>query len=206
LADALLIFKPDAAYRLAARAGIWRWLSTEREWKVESLDWFQPPASLIENHYDFLQGRPFFPWLVDFMTALPVVVGRVTASAESLMQMRYDLGETQIAKSRPGSLREHYGIFGGLNCLHLSDAPETGDAEVKRWSQFVQLDAVKVRLDDESEKPDHTYHLRSLATQVASGIHVELASQAIGELLAEESELEGAELEALRRITLGALS
>jgi len=206
LADALLIFKPDAAYRLAARAGIWRWLSTEREWKVESLDWFQPPASLIENHYDFLQGRPFFPWLVDFMTALPVVVGRVTASAESLMQMRYDLGETQIAKSRPGSLREHYGIFGGLNCLHLSDAPETGDAEVKRWSQFVQLDAVKVRLEDESEKPDHTYHLRSLATQVASGIHVELASQAIGELLAEESELEGPELEALRRITLGALS
>ncbi|TMF29062.1 MAG: hypothetical protein E6I29_09345 [Chloroflexi bacterium] len=206
MADALLIFKPDAAYRLAARAGIWRWLSTEREWKVESLDWFQPPASLIENHYDFLQGRPFFPWLVDFMTALPVAVGRVTASAESLMQMRYDLGETQIAKSRPGSLREHYGIFGGLNCLHLSDAPETGDAEVKRWSQFVQLDAVKVRLEDKSEKPDHTYHLRSLATQVANGIHVELASQAIGELLAEESELEGAELEALRRITLGALS
>jgi len=206
LADALLIFKPDAAYRLAARAGIWRWLSTEREWKVESLDWFQPPASLIENHYDFLQGRPFFPWLVDFMTALPVAVGRVTASAESLMQMRYDIGETQIAKSRPGSLREHYGIFGGLNCLHLSDAPETGDAEVKRWSQFVQLDAVKVRLEDKSEKPDHTYHLRSLATQVANGIHVELASQAIGELLAEESELEGAELEALRRITLGALS
>jgi len=206
LADALLIFKPDAAYRLAARAGIWRWLSTEREWKVESLDWFQPPASLIENHYDFLQGRPFFPWLVDFMTALPVAVGRVTASAESLMQMRYDLGETQIAKSRPGSLREHYGIFGGLNCLHLSDAPETGDAEVKRWSQFVQLDAVKVRLEDKAEKPDHTYHLRSLATQVANGIHVELASQAIGELLAEESELEGAELEALRRITLGALS
>jgi len=206
LADALLIFKPDAAYRLAARAGIWRWLSTEREWKVESLDWFQPPASLIENHYDFLQGRPFFPWLVDFMTALPVVVGRVTASAESLMQMRWDLGETQIAKSRPGSLREHYGIFGGLNCLHLSDAPETGDAEVKRWSQFVQLDAVKVRLEDESEKPDHTYHLRSLATQVANGIHVDLASQAIGELLAEESELESTELEALRRITLGALS
>ena len=206
MADALLIFKPDAAYRLAARAGIWRWLSTEREWKVESLEWFQPPASLIENHYDFLQGRPFFPWLVDFMTALPVVVGRVTAEADSLKQMRYDLGETQIAKSRPGSLRERYGIFGGLNCLHLSDAPETGDAEVKRWAQFVQLDAVKVRLEDKSEKPDHTYHLRSLATQVANGIHVELASQAIGELLAEESELEGAELEALRRITLGALS
>ena len=174
MADALLVFKPDSAYRLAARAGIWGWL--------------------------------FFPWLVDFMTALPVLVGRVTASAESLMQMRYDLGETQIAKSRPGSLRERYGIFGGLNCLHLSDAAETGASEVKRWSGFVQLDEVKVRLEDFSDKPDHTYHLRSLATQVAGGIHVDLASQVIGELLAEESGVEGGELDALRRITLGALA
>lgn len=206
MADALLIFKPDAAYRLAARAGIWSWLSTEREWRIESLEWFQPTASLIESHYDFLQGRPFFPWLVDFMTALPVVVGRVTAADESLKQMRYDLGETQIAKSRPGSLRERFGIFGGLNCLHLSDAPETGAAEVKRWSEFVQLDKVKVRLQDSSDKPDHTFHLRSLATQVAGGIHVEPASEMIRELLAEETELEGAELDALARITLGALS
>ena len=77
---------------------------------------------------------------------------------------------------------------------------------MKRWSAFVQLDKVKVRLAKESDRPDHTYHLRSLATQVASGIHVELASQVIGELLAEESELEGKQLDALRRITLGALS
>ena len=184
MADALLIFKPDAAYRLAARAGIWGWLSSERGWKIESLEWFHPPSSLIESHYDFLQGRPFFPWLVDFMTALPVVVGRVTASPESLAQMRFDLGETQIARSRPGSLRERYGIFGGLNCLHLSDAPETGASEVRRWSAFVQLDQVKVRLEEASEKPDHTYHLRSLATQIAGGIHVDLASQTVGELLA----------------------
>jgi nucleoside-diphosphate kinase len=206
VSDALLIFKPDSAYRLAARAGIWGWLSSEREWKVESLDWFQPPASLIESHYDFLQGRPFFPWLVDFMTALPLVVGRVTASADSLKQMRYDLGETRIAQSRPGSLRERYGIFGGLNCLHLSDAPETGEAEVARWSKFVQLDKVAVKLDDTSDQPDHTYRLRSLATQVAAGIHVELASQAVRELLAQESQLGAEKLEALCRITLGALT
>ena len=134
------------------------------------------------------------------------VVGRVTASEEALKQMRYELGETQIAKSRPGSLRERYGIYGGLNCLHLSDAPETGAAEVKRWSGLVQLDQVKVRLDDVSDKPDHTFHLRSLATQVAGGIHTELASQMIRELLAQESDLGGEKLDALCRITLGALS
>jgi nucleoside-diphosphate kinase len=206
MADALLIFKPDASYRLAVRAGIWGWLSSERDWKVESLAWFQPPASLIESHYDFLKGRPFFPWLVDFMTALPLAVGRVTASGETLEQMRHDLGETRIAQSRPGSLRERYGIYGGVNCLHLSDSPETGSAEIKRWSEFVQLDEVSVDLAADSDKPDHTYRLRSLATQVAGGFHVELASQVVRELLAEESEVDGERLQALWRIILGALA
>ncbi|OLD25255.1 MAG: hypothetical protein AUJ02_05670 [Chloroflexi bacterium 13_1_40CM_3_65_12] len=201
-----MIFKPDASYRLAARAGIWGWLSSEREWKIESLMWFRPPAALIESHYDFLKGRPFFGWLVDFMTALPMVVGRVSASAEALERMRHDLGETRIQQSRPGSLRERYGIFGGINCLHLSDAPETGASEVARWAKFVQLDKLDIDLDVESDKPDHTFHLRSLATQVAGGIHVELASQMMRELLAEESDLEGEPLEAMWRITLGALA
>jgi nucleoside diphosphate kinase len=206
VADALLVFKPDAAYRLAARAGLWSWLATERNWKIESLDWFQPPVALIESHYDFLQGRPFFPWLVDFMTALPLIVGRVTASGDALKQMRYDLGETRIAQSRPNSLRERFGIFGGLNCLHLSDAPETGAAEVEKWSNVVQLKQIKVELETTASRPDHTYRLRSLATQVASGFHVELASQVFREQLAEETELEGRQLEALYRITLGALA
>jgi len=206
VADALVIFKPDASYRLAARAGIWGWLASEREWKVESLTWFQPPAGLIESHYDFLKGRPFFGWLVDFMTALPMVVGRVSASTAALEHMRHDLGETRIQQSRPGSLRERYGIFGGVNCLHLSDAPETGASEVARWAKFVQLDSLNADLEVESDKPDHTFHLRSLATQVAGGIHVELASQAIRKLLAEETHIDGGQLEALWRITLGALA
>ena len=206
MADALVIFKPDASYRLAARAGIWGWLSSERDWKIKSLAWFQPPASLIESHYDFLKGRPFFPWLVDFMTALPLAVGRVTASGETLEQMRHELGETRIAQSRPGSLRERYGIYGGVNCLHLSDSPESGSAEVNKWSEFLQLDEVSVDLAVESDKPDHTYRLRSLATQVAGGFHVELASQMIRELLAEESEIDGDRLQALWRIILGALA
>ena len=140
------------------------------------------------------------------MTALPLIVGHVTASPQALGLMRYDLGETQIAKSRPGSLRERYGIYGGLNCLHLSDAAETGEAEVKRWSAHVQLDEVKVRLEGSSHKPDHTFHLRSLATQVANGVHVGTASEMIRQLIAQETELDGEELDALCRITLGALS
>ena len=206
MGDALVIFKPDASYRLAVRANLWRWLSTEYRWKLEALTWYQPPTDLIESHYDFLQGRPFFPWLVDFMTALPLLVGRITASAEALEGMRYDLGETRINQSRPGSLRERFGIFGGINCFHLSDAPETGKSEVERWRHFLPLDTVDVKLEREAEKPDHTYHLRSLATQIANGIHPALAIEAIKELLAAEIDLAGDQCEAFYRIILGALT
>jgi len=45
-----------------------------------------------------------------------------------------------------------------------------------------------------------------LATQVANGIHTGSASAMIRQLLAEETDLDGDRLEALDRITLGALS
>ena len=206
MADALLIFKPDSAHRLAARAGLWAWLESERAWKLEALTWYQPPAELIESHYDFLQGRTFFPWLVDFMSALPVLVGRVTAEPNALEEMRYELGETRIAESRPGSLRERYGIYGGCNCLHLSDSPETGAAEVGKWSRWCDLGSRRVALDGSAARPDHTYHLRSLAAQINGGKHVDLATQEVKRLLREESELEGDQFEALTRIVLGAFS
>ena len=205
MASALVILKPDAAHRLAVREALWAWLAEERGWKLSALTWYQPPKELIQRHYDFLEGRPFFPWLVDFMTALPTLVGRVEAAPAELEKMRYELGETRIHEARPGSLRERYGIFGGLNCVHLSDAAETGAAEVKRWSEHVQLDSIKVRFADSGRKPDHTFHLRSLATQVVAGLHTGSATQMMRQLLAEESDLEGDKLEALYRITLGAL-
>ncbi|MBO0681542.1 MAG: hypothetical protein J2P45_00170 [Candidatus Dormibacteraeota bacterium] len=204
MSDALVIFKPDSAHRLAARAGLWAWLSSEREWKVEGLTWYQPPTDLVDNHYDFLRGRPFFPWLLDFMTALPVLVGRVSASPEGLERMRYDLGETRIPESRPGSLRERYGIGGGVNVLHLSDSPESGAKEVALWSERLDLGKADAGLEAGSDRPDHTFHLRSLASQYANGVHRELAANEIRRLLAEESDLTTGRLEALARVILGA--
>ncbi|MDQ6772423.1 MAG: hypothetical protein M3024_05460 [Candidatus Dormibacteraeota bacterium] len=204
MADALVIFKPDAAHRAATRAALWSWLSSEREWRIDALTWFQPGADLVESHYDFLRGRPFFPWLVDFMTALPLLVGRLTAEASVLERMRGDLGETRIAEARPGSLRELHGIGGGVNVLHLSDSPESGAKEVSLWRQAVGLEQVDVQLETRSERPDHTFHLRSLTAQYAAGTHRELAAEAVRRLLAEESELTGTNLGALGRVVLGA--
>jgi nucleoside-diphosphate kinase len=206
VADALVILKPDSAHRLAVRSAIWSWLSSERAWKLASLTWYTPPAELVESHYDFLQGRPFFPWLVDFMSALPVLVGRVTAESQALEEMRYELGETRIAESRPGSLRERYGIGGGVNCVHLSDSPDSGEKETRLWARYLQLDKVEAGLEATSERPDHTFHLRSLASQFAAGVHKDLAAQEITRLLREESDLGAGQFDALVRIVLGAFA
>jgi nucleoside-diphosphate kinase len=204
--EALLIFKPDASYRLAVRAEIWSWLDQQRDLELGGLRWFRPPQDLIESHYDFLRGRPFFPWLIDFMTALPLVVGKVSAEPDVLERLRYELGETRIHESRPGSLREKFGIFGGVNCLHLSDSVEAGAHEVELWTRHVQLEGVEAQLEASSDAPDHTFHLRSLASQFSNGVHQDLAGQEIKRLLKEESRLEGPEFESLLRVVLGALA
>ena len=209
MADALLIVKPDAAYRLAVRSAVGSWLRLQQEGagvRLLALTWHQADAGLIEAHYDFLKGRPFFPWLVDFMTALPVVVGRIEAEPEALEQLRYELGETFVQKARPGSFRERFGSYGGVNCLHLSDSPESGTRELGIWSRAVDLSRRDATLDGADGHPDHTFRLRSLASQVAAGDHSDLAALEIKRLLKEESGLEGAQLEALDRIILGAFA
>lgn len=202
--DALVIFKPDGAHRLAVRAAIWSWLESQRDWQLHGLCWHRPAVELVQEHYDFLRGRPFFPWLVDFMSAVPVLVGRVSAEPDGLERMRYELGETRIHESRPGSLRERFGVGGGVNVLHLSDSPESGAKEVELWSRHLSLDAVEADLAATADRPDHTFHLRSLASQYAAGVHAGLAGQFIRRLLREESDLAGDDFDALVRIVLGA--
>lgn len=202
--DALVIFKPDGAHRLAVRSALWDWLGSEREWRLAGPTWYRPPIDLIEDHYDFLRGRPFFRWLVDYMSSLPVLVGRVTAQPDALERMRYELGETRIEESRPGSLRELYGIGRGVNVLHLSDSPESGAMETRLWSNRVSLDTANAQLNRVGDRPDHTFHLRSLAAQYAAGHHPDLTGENIMQLLGEESDLTGNDLDALGRIVLGA--
>jgi nucleoside-diphosphate kinase len=202
--DALVIFKPDGAHRPAVRTAVRAWLQSERDWKLGGLTWYRPSTALVAEHYDFLRGRPFFPWLVDFMSALPVLVGRVSAEPEGLERMRYELGETRIHESRPGSLRERFGIGGGVNVLHLSDSPESAAKEIELWSRHVTLDSASAPVAEPGDRPDHTFHLRSLASQYAAGVHADLAAQAIRRLLREESDLVGDDFDALVRVVLGA--
>ena len=47
MTEALVIFKPDGAHRLAARAALLGWLRSERAWKLAGLTWFRQSTELI---------------------------------------------------------------------------------------------------------------------------------------------------------------
>lgn len=91
------------------------------------------PESLAKLHYAVHQEKPFFPWLVDFISSAPVLA--MIFEADDVIQgVRDALGATFVQKANPSSLRGKYGIWAGINIAHASDASETATKEIELWT------------------------------------------------------------------------
>ena len=89
--------------------------------------------SLAKLHYAVHKEKPFFPWLVDFISSAPVLI--LIFEADDVIQgVRDALGATFVQKADPSSLRGKYGIWAGVNIAHASDAPETAAKEIELWT------------------------------------------------------------------------
>lgn len=91
------------------------------------------PESLAKLHYAVHKEKPFFPWLVDFISSAPVLT--IIFEADDVIQgVREALGATFVQKADLTSLRGKYGIWAGINIAHASDAPETAAKEIELWT------------------------------------------------------------------------
>jgi nucleoside diphosphate kinase len=91
------------------------------------------PESLAKLHYGVHKEKPFFRWLVDFISSAPILA--LIFEADDVIQgVRDALGATFVQKADPSSLRGKYGIWAGVNIAHASDAPETATKEIELWS------------------------------------------------------------------------
>jgi nucleoside-diphosphate kinase len=105
----------------------------ERGYKVLAFREMKVPESLAKLHYAVHEEKPFFPWLVDFISSAPVLV--MIFEADNVIQgVRDALGATFVQKADPESLRGKYGIWAGVNIAHASDAPETAVKEIELWT------------------------------------------------------------------------
>lgn len=128
-----VIIKPDGTARRRVSAMVLKALM-DRGYKVRAFSEMKVPESLAELHYAVHKEKPFFPWLVDFISSAPVLV--MIFEADDVIQgVRDALGATFVQKADSSSLRGKYGIWAGVNIAHASDAPETATKEIALWTK-----------------------------------------------------------------------
>ncbi len=129
----LVIIKPDGAVRRNVGARVLKGLM-DRGYHIKAFKEMKVSESLAKLHYDVHKEKPFFPWLVQFISSAPVLA--MILEAEGVIQgVRDALGATFVQKAAPESLRGKYGIWAGVNIAHASDAPETAATEIALWTQ-----------------------------------------------------------------------
>jgi nucleoside-diphosphate kinase len=85
-----------------------------------------------ETFYAVHRRRPFFPELVETMTAGPVVV-QVLEAEEAIKKYRDVLGATDPAEAAAGTVRKKFALSISENSAHGSDSPETAAVEIEQF-------------------------------------------------------------------------
>ena len=123
----LLILKPDAVQR-----GLIGQIVSRLEDKgllIVGMKLMQIPTELAERHYAPHKGKPFYPGLIEYITAGPVVVMAV-AGQRAIDIARKLMGATFGYDAAPGTIRGDFGASKTYNLIHGSDAPETAEQEL----------------------------------------------------------------------------
>ena len=126
----LILLKPDTVERGLIGQIISR--LENKGLKISGLKMMQLDDAIIEEHYDFLADKPFFPGIKAYMSRTPVVAIAATG-VNAIATVRMLTGATNPAEALPGSIRGDFGLTIDANIIHASDAPETAEKELNRF-------------------------------------------------------------------------
>lgn len=87
---------------------------------------------ILREHYAHLVDKPFFPSIVESMTASPVIV-MCLKGVDVVSVFREMTGVTNGRKAAPGTLRGDFCMSGSLNIIHASDSVENARIEINRF-------------------------------------------------------------------------
>ena len=131
LERSFVIIKPDGTVRRRVSALVIKAL-LDRGYKVRAFKEMKVSKSLAEMHYAVHKEKPFFSWLVDFITSANVLT--MILEADNVIDgVREALGATFVQKAASDSLRGRYGIWAGINIAHASDGQDTARTEISLW-------------------------------------------------------------------------
>lgn len=126
----LVILKPSAVQRNLTGEVISR--IERRGLIICGLKMMQLDEKILREHYAHLVDKPFFPSIVESMTASPVVV-MCLKGVDAVQVFRTMTGVTNGRQAAPGTLRGDFCVSGQANIVHASDSPENALIEINRF-------------------------------------------------------------------------
>ncbi len=126
----LVILKPSAIERSLIGEVIGR--IEKRGLIICGMKMIQLDEAILREHYAHLVDKPFFPSIVESMTASPVVV-MCLKGVDAVSVFREMTGVTNGRKAAPGTLRGDYCVSGQMNIVHASDSIENAKIELARF-------------------------------------------------------------------------
>ena len=125
-----IMLKPDAIRRNLIGEIIGR--IEKKGYKITNMRMFTMNEPILREHYSHLVDRPFFPEICEYMTSGPVI-GMIVEGENVIKGMRQLMGPTKYLEAPLGTIRGDYSCNERENLIHGSDAPETAEAEIKRF-------------------------------------------------------------------------
>ena len=99
---------------------------------ISGMKMMQLDEAILREHYSHLVDKPFFPSIVESMTACPVIV-MCLKGVDVVSVFREMTGVTNGRKAAPGTLRGDFCMSGSLNIIHASDSVENAEIELARF-------------------------------------------------------------------------
>ena len=123
----LIILKPDAVQRGLIGEIVGR--IEKRGLRIAAMKLMQVTEELASQHYAEHVSKSFYPSLLHFITASPVVA-MVVEGPEAVKVMRATMGKTNAREAAPGTIRGDLGLSKSNNLVHGSDSLESARREV----------------------------------------------------------------------------
>jgi nucleoside-diphosphate kinase len=126
----LVLVKPDGVQRGLVGKILARFEA--KGLQIVGLKMRHAPRPLLERHYSDHVGKPFYPGLLEFMSAGPVVAIAVRGRG-AIEVVRKAMGKTNSAEAEPGTIRGDWGMSRSFNMIHGSDSPANATKELALW-------------------------------------------------------------------------
>lgn len=123
----VVLIKPDGMEKMVVGQIIDRF--ERKGLALVALKLIRLTPAIMDVWYAHHKDKPFFPSLVEQMTARPIVA--MVVAGEGAIQKVFDIcGPTDPAEAAPGTIRRDFGESKPKNVVHRSDSAEAAAKEI----------------------------------------------------------------------------